>query len=174
MVTLFLLIYRYILFHFFNKKMSGSSSDDEQFDVELDSDDDIAIILNVHLPQESMDRSSLPENFHYNRAFVNHQFQPTNPVSHPLLKFTPIDPENEDKEEPRPWRDNPKCMPDYFNYGFTEKVWEAYKYKQLTLRRLFSERNQNQNNRHRNNMKKNNMDHHNNFNKMREMAKQNV
>ncbi|OHS93902.1 hypothetical protein TRFO_39964 [Tritrichomonas foetus] len=144
------------------------SSSDEEFDVELDSDDEIAIILNVHLPQVSQNDAFnyLPDNFQY-RSVSHDQFLPTNPISYPHLKFTLLDPEKEkekeekEKDEPKPWRDNPKTMPDYFNYGFTERVWEAYKYKQLTLRRLFSGRMQN-GNRHRNLHK--NKDHFNNNN----------
>lgn len=127
-------------------------SDSEQFDRELDSDDDITIILNIRIPQASQpgQPNQYPEFFH--RSVTHDQFSPTNPIVHPILKFPAYDPENEDKDEPRPWRDNPKTMPDYFNYGFTERVWEAYKFKQITIRRLIT-RNPNVLNKNRTNHK---------------------
>lgn len=143
-----------------------NNSDDEQFDQELDSDDDIAIILNIHIPQPSQNDggNTYTDTFQF-RPIAHDQFAPTNSISYPGLTFSPADNENEDKDEPRPWRDNPKTMPDYFNYGFTERTWEAYKFKQLMLRRMFSGRNQNGMNRNRNNHKyknNNNMNFNNN------------
>lgn len=145
--------------------LENDGSDSEDFDKELDSDDEIAILLNVHIPQPSQNDSlnAFPDNFQY-RSTAHDQFAPTNPISYPGIKYTPIDIENEDKDEPRPWRDNPKTMPDYFNYGFTERTWEAYKFKQLMLRRLFSGRNQNGMNRNRMNHKYKNNNNNMNFN----------
>ena len=135
----------------------NDSSDDEQFDQEQDSDDEIAIILHIHIPQASQNDTGNAYFDNYQlRPIAHDQFAPTNPISYPGLQFNPISAENEDKDEPRPWRDNPKTMPDYFNYGFTEQTWEAYKFKQLMLRRMFSGRNQNGMNRNRMNKFKNN------------------
>lgn len=46
-------------------------------------------------------------------------------------------PENYEKEK-KPWFGQPEKQPDYFNYGFSEIVWEAYKFKQAELRKEYS------------------------------------
>ena len=72
----------------------NDSSDDEQFDQELDSDDEIAIILNVHVPQPSQNEagSAYPDNFQF-RPISHDQFAPTNPISYPGLQYNPVDTE---------------------------------------------------------------------------------
>jgi hypothetical protein len=112
---------------------------DADFDSEpeIPSDDEIGIILNVHMPQE--DRSAAYQVMIPARPQFSGQFRPTNGIWLSSVKFVP--PESHATSDPTPWRDVPSTMPEYFNYGFTEMVWEAYKFKQYELRRLYPDKN---------------------------------
>lgn len=66
-------------------------------------------------------------------------FYPTNSVIYPKLKFV-MPNLDEEGAEMKPWKKLPNTRDTYFNYGFTEEVWEAYKFKQVELRRLFSQK----------------------------------
>lgn len=113
-------------------------SDSEYSDGESANEEEIAIIMNVHMPQQEGQRQRFDPFYRQNQK---HQFHPTNPICLPQIVFKPpqLDAVKDD-EDPKPWRETPKLMPDYFNYGFTELVWEAYKFKQQALRRMFSEK----------------------------------
>jgi hypothetical protein len=112
----------------------ASDSDTEP---EIPSDDEIAIILNVHMPAEGVPMGYDGESMGGRHATVD-QFRPTNPIWLQSLRFVPST--NDDDSEPRPWRDAPSTRPEYFNYGFTELVWDAYKFKQYELRRMFADK----------------------------------
>ena len=111
---------------------------DSDFDSEpeIPSDDEITIVLNIHMPQEgksSFDASMRPKIV---RSKLNDQFHPTNPIWLGK-KFVPVVPQDDD---PKPWREFPATMNEYFNYGFTELVWIAYKHKQQELRKIYGEK----------------------------------
>lgn len=65
-------------------------------------------------------------------------YKPTNPVIYPKLKFQM--PDLTVGAENKLWVKMPSTRDTFFNYGFTEEVWEAYKFKQLELRRIFSKK----------------------------------
>ena len=117
---------------------------EEDFEPEIPSDDEIAIILNVHLPQDGQrfDLASIAPK----RPTFSDQLSPTNPVWLPSLRFVPPPPDAD--TDPKPWRDFPSTMNEYFNYGFTEPVWEAYKFKQQELRKMFPESDRHGSSRH--------------------------
>jgi hypothetical protein len=112
-------------------------TDDLDFDSEpeIPSDDEIAIIVNVHMPCEgrAFDRDFVPA-----RPTFHDQFRPTNAIWLPKIKYTPPDPKAD--AEAKPWVQVPSSIHEYFNYGFTEAVWEAYKFKQHELRRIFADK----------------------------------
>ena len=114
---------------------------EEDFEPEIPSDDEIAIILNVHLPQEGQRFDPIPK-----RPPIFDQFRPTNPTWLRSLRFVP--PNLDADTEPKPWRDYPTTMNEYFNYGFTEMVWEAYKFKQQELRKMFPDKEDRGSHRH--------------------------
>jgi hypothetical protein len=105
--------------------------EDEETEKEWESDNEITIILNVHMPVDGRQAMTM-------RSFLPDQFHPTNPIWLPSIKYIPPDPEKD--IDPKPWRDAPMSLGDYFNYGFTEQVWNAYRFKQTELRQMFSDR----------------------------------
>jgi hypothetical protein len=109
-------------------------SEDSDTEPEIPSDDEIAIILNVHMPAEG-GAMGYDHEFPGGRQAAVDQFRPTNPIWLQSLRFVPT----VNDADPRPWRDVPASIPEYFNYGFTELVWDAYKFKQAELRRMFAD-----------------------------------
>lgn len=117
------------------------NDDDDDYSDEIASEDDVVIVMNVHLPSTDAPKTKSSESFQYYRnTIVHEQFHPTNAIWLPSLKYVPSE---EDPNDPKPWREFPSTMHEYFNYGFTEAVWDAYRFKQLTLRKMFSEKPQN-------------------------------
>ena len=104
-------------------------------------DDDIIIEYRPPKKSEISTKTDLGNKLDSNKKFrpQSDVFFPTNPIFYPKLKYTPVVIEEDPlKSENKPWRDIPSTRNDYFNYGFTEEVWEAYKFKQIELRKLFS------------------------------------
>ncbi|KAH0786784.1 pre-mRNA 3'-end-processing factor FIP1-like isoform X1 [Histomonas meleagridis] len=123
---------------------------DSDYTDDTENEEEVAIIMNVHMPIQEEQRQRYDPFF--SLAAHHQQFKPTNFIALPNLKFVPTIEEEKEGDEPKPWRETPKLMPDYFNYGFTELVWEAYKYKQHALRQMYSDKKTN--NLHRRNQRK--------------------
>ena len=108
---------------FFSDEYSQRPSDEED--------------LNVTLVLPKREEKQAPVQREEKKTLQTQQtgFYPTNPVIYPKLKF--VMPNLEEGADLKPWRKLPNTRDTYFNYGFTEEVWEAYKFKQMELRKLF-------------------------------------
>jgi len=104
---------------------------DDPFSPVNSEDDDVVFICQV--THYEPDEPSKPRPARPIARSKQTAFNPTNPVFYPKLKFNLTIPDGS-----KPWRDMPSTRDDYFNYGFTEEVWEAYKFKQNEIRKMFS------------------------------------
>ena len=99
-------------------------------------DDDIQIVLNVRDEDvvEKKEKARPRLNEYYKKSG---EFSPSDPVALTSLKFVPPEEDPDIPPEKVPWRTCPATeLIYYFNYGFTEAIWQAYKFKQEELRKL--------------------------------------
>ena len=122
--------------------MAEYSSDEYSYDPE-DPNKDVTVVLHLreHNYDEVHEVLPRPQRKQTPTQMIEAKFRPTAPVFHPSLHFSQAKIEaklNEPSDKPEPkWKQFPSLLTDYFNYGFTDIVWEAYKYKQEALRRLY-------------------------------------
>ena len=109
---------------FFEDEYSARDSDEEN------------LIVDLVIPEKEAKHVTIQREEKKQMQPQQTGFHPRNPVIYPKLKFE-MPKLDEEGEEMKPWKKIPSTRDTYFNYGFTEEVWEAYKFKQLELRKLF-------------------------------------
>ncbi|EAY20370.1 hypothetical protein TVAG_193460 [Trichomonas vaginalis G3] len=110
---------------------------DEDYSYPNSEDEDVNVVC--HIPHKEAKASvSLTVQQQKPRLPQHTGFKPTNPVFYPKLKF--VKPDLTEGAENKLWVKMPSTRDTFFNYGFTEEVWEAYKFKQLELRRIFAKK----------------------------------
>lgn len=107
---------------------------------DVESDDDIVVICNVHDPSQKAQPAMMTIPL---RPRAIRGFKATNPVWLTSVRshYVPVDLSSA-AEKAKPWREMESRRNEFFNYGFTDYVWDAYKFKQQELKGVFTAKSQ--------------------------------